>query len=271
MGPQDCDKVFDAEDSSIDYSYDLPMLVHLSWISERYGIAFLDLTSRISCPGRISSNQSCVFAVCFLTNINRRSLSLQLTGHLAWFALFPMFQVIWFQVRHQRLYQVQDFILCQVCEQKQGQHDLQSKLCTLKLYSFGVWLKTNEFEIVYCPVKTRSTELLTKIIVTPRALLVHIVTDVANGFKMLNDHRMTFPTPVPLSNVTTLKLAKLECGRHTSRLKICRIKLHLSYSLLQLHNIDIIHCSSEEQNFDFLTKALAAIKFKASHKLSIGW
>ena len=182
-----------------------------------------------------------------------------------------MFLVNWFQVYHQRLYIVQDFILCQVCEQKQGQHDLQSKLCKLKLYYFGVWLKTNEFKIVYCPIKTRSTETLTKIIVTPRALLVHIITDVANRFKMLNNHRMNFPTLVPLSNVATLKLAKLECGRHTPRLKICRIKLHLFYSLLQLHNINIIHCSSEEQNFDFLTKALAAIKFKAIHKLSIGW
>ena len=107
--------------------------------------------------------------------------------------------------------------------------------------------------------------------------LLHIASSISKGLHLFAPQKLTFRATVHEDNLGALKLANLEPGRHTPRSKFYGLKLHWFRSWLKpnaFHNIDkinIVHCSTEQQKADILTKALVPIKFKACRKLSMGW
>ena len=72
-------------------------------------------------------------------------------------------------------------------------------------------------------------------------------------------------------NMGAMRPAQLEPGCTTPRSKFYALKLHWFRSWLQPNNIEIIHCPTQEQKADFLTKALGPTAFKACRLLSMGW
>ena len=68
-----------------------------------------------------------------------------------------------------------------------------------------------------------------------------------------------------------LRLAQLEPGQNTPRSKFYALKLHWFWSWLKPKLIEIIHCPTQDQKADFLTKPLGPTMFKACRILSMGW
>ena len=107
--------------------------------------------------------------------------------------------------------------------------------------------------------------------------LLHIANCITKGLQFFAPSQLIFRATIHEDNIGALKLAQLEPGRHTPRSKFYGIKLHWFRSWLKpnaFHNIDqinIVHCSSEMQKADFLTKALVQIKFKSRRQLSMVW
>ena len=96
-------------------------------------------------------------------------------------------------------------------------------------------------------------------------------------FLLTGEHSGPGRLSVHEDNLGALKLAKLELGRHTPRSKFYGLKLHWFRSWLKpnaFHNIEqinIVHCSTEDQKANILTKALVPAKFKSCRKLTMGW
>ena len=107
--------------------------------------------------------------------------------------------------------------------------------------------------------------------------LLYITSSINKGLKFFAPNKVLFKATVHEDNMGALKLAKLEPGRHTPRSKFYALKLHWFRSWLKANpsqdvaETDIVHCSTDEQKADFLTKVLVVSKFVACLRLSLGW
>ena len=91
------------------------------------------------------------------------------------------------------------------------------------------------------------------------------------GLNFVHHRLLTFKATLHEDNMGAMRLAQLEPGRTTPRSKLYALKLHWFCSWFHPKNIEIIHCPTQEQKADFLTKALGPTAFKACRLLSMGW
>ena len=105
------------------------------------------------------------------------------------------------------------------------------------------------------------------------AIPLMAVTEAINdGLINFIHHRLlTFKATLDEDNMGALRLAQLEPGRITPCSKFYALKLHWFRSWLKPKNIEIIHCPTQAQKANFLTKALGPTAFKACRLLSMGW
>ena len=91
------------------------------------------------------------------------------------------------------------------------------------------------------------------------------------GFEFIYHQLLTFKATVHEDNMGALRLSQLEPGRNTPCSKFYALKLHWFCSWLKPKYIKIIHCPTQQQKADFLTKALGSTAFRACRLLSMGW
>ena len=104
------------------------------------------------------------------------------------------------------------------------------------------------------------------------AIPLMAVTEAINkGLEFVHHRLLTFKATVHEDNMGALRLSQLEPGRNTPRSKFYTLKLHWFRSWLKPKCIEIIHCPTQQQKADFLSKSLSPMAFKACRKLSMGW
>jgi hypothetical protein len=98
------------------------------------------------------------------------------------------------------------------------------------------------------------------------------VTSVINkGLEFTATRTLKFKATVHEDNMGALRLAQLEPGQHTPRLKFYALKLHWFRSWLKPCHIEVVYCSTIDQKANFLTKPLGPTLFEACRFLSMGW
>ena len=101
--------------------------------------------------------------------------------------------------------------------------------------------------------------------------LMAVTKAINKGLKFAHPRLLTFKATLHEDNMGALRLAQLEPGRNTPRSKFYALKLHWFRSWLKPKEIEIIHCPTQDQKADFLTKPLGPTMFKACRILSMGW
>jgi hypothetical protein len=101
--------------------------------------------------------------------------------------------------------------------------------------------------------------------------LIEVTTAINKGLKFTTTKLLTFKATVHEDNMGALRLAQLEPGRNTPRSKFYALKLHWFRSWLKPREIEIVHCPTQDQKADYLTKALGPTMFEACRLLSMGW
>jgi hypothetical protein len=101
--------------------------------------------------------------------------------------------------------------------------------------------------------------------------LIEVTTAINNGLKFTTTRLLTFKATVHEDNMGALRLSQLEPGRNIPRSKFYALKLHWFRSCLKPREIEILHCPTQDQKADYLTKVLGPILFEACWLLSMGW
>jgi hypothetical protein len=101
--------------------------------------------------------------------------------------------------------------------------------------------------------------------------LIEVTTAINNGLKFITTKLLTFKATVHEDNMGALRLSQLESGRNTPHSKFYALKLHWFCSWLKPREIEIVHCSTQDQKADYLTKILGPTLFEACCLLSMRW
>ena len=98
------------------------------------------------------------------------------------------------------------------------------------------------------------------------------VTEAINkGLKFIHHQRFTLKATVHEDNMSGLWLSQLEPGHNTPGSKFYALKLHWFHTWLKPKYIKVVHCPTQQQKADVLTKALGPTAFRACRLLSIVW